>query len=88
MTLEQYFPNLKPAGYTVTSPATGDYNCIAYAAPVETLFASVRSGALRPARIVPRPSEAWEAARGRFAGRLPWRWNGSKGSLSSATIYC
>jgi hypothetical protein len=34
MTLEDYFPNLKSAGYAVTSPPTGDYNCIAWAAGV------------------------------------------------------
>jgi hypothetical protein len=34
MGLEQYFPNLAPKGYTITSPATSDYNCIAWAAGV------------------------------------------------------
>jgi hypothetical protein len=34
MTLEQYFPNLAPTGYTITSPATFVYNCIAWAAEV------------------------------------------------------
>ena len=30
--LERLFPGLTAAGYRVTSPATGDYNCIAWAA--------------------------------------------------------
>jgi hypothetical protein len=30
--LEQYFPHLTSTGYHVTSPATPDYNCIAWAA--------------------------------------------------------
>lgn len=30
--LEQYFPDLAAGGYRVTSPATPDYNCIAWAA--------------------------------------------------------
>jgi hypothetical protein len=34
MTLEEYFPNLKSTGYAVTSPATSDYNCIAWAAGI------------------------------------------------------
>lgn len=34
MTLEQYFPNLAPTGYTVISPATFVYNCIAWAAGI------------------------------------------------------
>src|SRR5262245_37921429 len=34
MTLEQHFPNLAPTGYTVTSPATFVYNCIAWAAGI------------------------------------------------------
>lgn len=34
MTLEQYFPNLAPTGYAVTSPATFVYNCIAWAAGI------------------------------------------------------
>ena len=34
MSLENYFPNLKPTGYSVTSPATRVYNCIAWAAGV------------------------------------------------------
>jgi hypothetical protein len=32
MTLEDYFPDLHSRGYAITSPATGDYNCIAWAA--------------------------------------------------------
>jgi hypothetical protein len=32
MTLEQYFPNLEPTGYTIASPATFVYYCIAWAA--------------------------------------------------------
>jgi hypothetical protein len=34
MALEQLFPDLLGAGYSVTSPATADYNCIAWAAGV------------------------------------------------------
>lgn len=34
MSFERYFPNLPPAGYAVTSPATRVYNCIAWAAGV------------------------------------------------------
>jgi len=34
MALEDYFPNLKVTHFSVTSPATGDYNCIAWAAGV------------------------------------------------------
>lgn len=34
MTFEQYFPKLKSAPYTITSPATIVYNCIAWAAGV------------------------------------------------------
>ncbi len=30
--LEQYFPDLAATGYRITSPATPDYNCIAWAA--------------------------------------------------------
>ncbi len=30
--IEQSFPNLQRCGYSVTSPATLDYNCIAWAA--------------------------------------------------------
>jgi hypothetical protein len=32
MTLEQFFPNLALTGYTISSPATFVYNCIAWAA--------------------------------------------------------
>jgi hypothetical protein len=34
MTLEDFFPQLQTTGYTITSPATPDYNCIAWAAGV------------------------------------------------------
>jgi hypothetical protein len=34
MTIEDYFPNLKPTGYAVTSPTSPVYNCIAWAAGV------------------------------------------------------
>ncbi|MEO1396223.1 MAG: hypothetical protein AAFV90_25275 [Cyanobacteria bacterium J06634_5] len=33
--LEQQFPNLARAGYTITSPDTIDYNCVAWAAETE-----------------------------------------------------
>ena len=29
--IEQSFPNLQSSGYSITSPATIDYNCIAWA---------------------------------------------------------
>jgi hypothetical protein len=32
MSLEDYFPQLQSTGYTITSPATPVYNCIAWAA--------------------------------------------------------
>lgn len=32
MSLEKYFPNLAAEGYSITSPATPQYNCIAWAA--------------------------------------------------------
>jgi hypothetical protein len=34
MPLEQFFPALAGIGYSVTSPATVDYNCIAWAAGI------------------------------------------------------
>lgn len=34
MGLEQFFANLLHTGYLITSPATADYNCIAWAAGV------------------------------------------------------
>jgi hypothetical protein len=34
MPLEQFFPDLVRTGYSITSPATTDYNCIAWAAGV------------------------------------------------------
>jgi hypothetical protein len=34
MTLEQYFPNLALTGYTIQSPSTFVYNCIAWAAGI------------------------------------------------------
>ena len=30
--IEKYFPNLRISGYVITSPATAEYNCIAWAA--------------------------------------------------------
>jgi hypothetical protein len=36
--LERAFPNLKPGKYSVTSPADGRYNCIAFAAGDSTRF--------------------------------------------------
>jgi hypothetical protein len=30
--IERYFPNLLNSGYSITSPATSEYNCIAWAA--------------------------------------------------------
>lgn len=33
--LEQQFPNLARSGYTITSPDTIDYNCVAWAAEAE-----------------------------------------------------
>src|SRR3989338_4893773 len=37
--LEQIFPNLASAGYKITSPATEEYNCIAWAInKVDTVF--------------------------------------------------
>ncbi len=35
MPFQQFFPNLPATGYAVTSPATFDYNCIAWAAGVQ-----------------------------------------------------
>ena len=32
MAIDSWFPHLKDTGYTITSPATEDYNCIAWAA--------------------------------------------------------
>jgi len=34
MAVDQFFPNLSPTGYSVTSLASADYNCIAWAAGV------------------------------------------------------
>lgn len=34
MSIEDLFPNLKTTSYSITSPATIDYNCIAWAAGV------------------------------------------------------
>ena len=34
MALDQFFPDLARTGYSITSPASADYNCIAWAAGV------------------------------------------------------
>ena len=51
MTLEELFPNLSTSGFQITSPATPNYNCIAWAAGDDQLRWDFAPGYYWPHRI-------------------------------------
>ena len=51
MTLEELFPNLPTVGHQITSPATPNYNCIAWAAGDDQLRWDYAPGYYWPRRI-------------------------------------